>query len=195
MILLVDNYDSFTYNIYDWLDAKQEEIRVVRNDQVKLEEIENKGVSHIILSPGPMGPKDAGMCCDIINKYAGKLPILGICLGHQCIGHVFGCEVDKHPFPTHGKASAIEIKPSVLYRNLPSRIDVGRYHSLHIKRQGFNEEELIVNSWMDDGTIMGIEHKHFPLFGVQFHPESILTGNENGRIILNNFLRLSPPGY
>ncbi len=194
MILIVDNYDSFTYNIYDWLNVEEEDILVVRNDQIELEDIERNGVSHIILSPGPMGPKDAGMCCDIIRKYAGRLPILGVCLGHQCIGQVFGCKVQEHPFPTHGKASSITIEPSVLYRNLPRKIAVGRYHSLHIERQGFNEEELIINSWMEDGTIMGIEHKHFPLFGVQFHPESVLTGNENGQIILTNFLQLSSSG-
>lgn len=192
MLLLIDNYDSFVYNIYHWIAVPESAIRVVRNDIATAEQLlADNTVTTIILSPGPMGPDEAGISNDLVRLAAErKIPLLGICLGHQCIGQVFGCQITRHPIPTHGKPSEVTLSRHPLFKNLPERISAGRYHSLEINRNGFNDEVLEITARLDDGTIMGVQHRAYPIYGVQFHPESVLTG-EHGRTILNNFARLS----
>ncbi len=192
MLLLIDNYDSFVYNIYHWIDIPEHEIRVVRNDSATAEQLlADSTVKASILSPGPMGPDDAGVSKDLVRLAAKRrIPLLGICLGHQCIGQVFGCRITRHPIPTHGKPSEVTLSRHPLFDSLPERIPAGRYHSLEISREGFNDSELEIIARLDDGTIMGVQHRQHPIYGVQFHPESVLTG-EHGRTILNNFARMS----
>ncbi|MEF2967433.1 aminodeoxychorismate/anthranilate synthase component II [Paenibacillus sp. M1] len=187
MLLLVDNYDSFVYNIYHTIHYPENEIIVKRNDEFGLDDIVSWKVSKIIISPGPMSPLEAGISNDLITAYMDKLPILGICLGHQCIGHALGCSITRSANPMHGKKSTVTLGNSPLFNHLPGDIPVGRYHSLQISKEDFNERELDIISETEDGTIMAVQHKSYPLFGVQFHPESILTG-EYGQVILNNFL-------
>jgi len=192
MLLLIDNYDSFVYNIYHWIDLPESEIRVARNDSATGKELlVDHSIKAIILSPGPMGPDQAGVSNDLVRLAAERrIPLLGICLGHQCIGQVFGCRISQHSVPTHGKPSEIELTPHPLFDELPGRITAGRYHSLEISRDGFNDSALEIIARLDDGTIMGVQHRRYPMYGIQFHPESVLTG-EHGRTILNNFARLS----
>lgn len=192
MLLLIDNYDSLVYNIYHWIDIPESAIRVVRNDHGSADQLlAESNVEAIILSPGPMGPNEAGISNDLIRLGALRhISLLGICLGHQCIGQVFGCKITRHPVPTHGKPSEIELTPNPLFDGLPARITAGRYHSLEISRENFNDTELEITARLDDGTIMGVQHRTHPIFGVQFHPESVLTG-DHGRLILNNFARMS----
>ncbi len=191
MVLIIDNYDSFVYNIFHWLDVDKEQVKVVRNDQITISKIRKLNPEKIIISPGPMGPEQAGFSNDIIKTFGEYIPILGICLGHQCIGQVFGCDIDKHYQPTHGVQSEVKVtKKSPIFEGLGECFNVGRYHSLHIPSLTFNYEELDVCATLEDGTIMALQHNKHPIYGVQFHPESILTGNENGRRILNNFLNL-----
>lgn len=189
MLLIVDNYDSFVHNIVQVIDYDEKNIVIKRNDQINVDEIGEMGVDHIIISPGPMSPNESGVSNLVIEKYAGIIPILGICLGHQCIGHVFGCKVAMHPHPTHGRKNKVKIEKSPIFEGLGDEIDAGRYHSLYISREGFNDDELKIISTLDDGTIMGVESKKYPVYGVQFHPESILTWN-SGRRILNNFINV-----
>lgn len=195
MLLIVDNYDSFVYNVIHWIEYDASKIWVERNDRLRLEDVERRGVRAIILSPGPMGPAESGVSNDIIRTYGPTIPILGICLGHQCIGHVFGCRVTRHGDPTHGKKSLISLQPSPLYEHLGTKTYAGRYHSLHISRESFAHDQLAVNATLDDGTIMGVEHRKYPIYGVQFHPESVLTGDA-GKTLLRNFVsgiaRLTP---
>lgn len=162
---------------------------VKRNDKFSLEDIEKWDITHIIISPGPMSPKEAGMSNKVITHFGGKLPILGICLGHQCIGYVSNCLIGQHPNPTHGNKSEVFLSESKLFNKLPKQIEAGRYHSLYISRQDFNHDEFNITGELKDGTIMAIEHKIKPIFGVQFHPESILTG-EYGKQILKNFVTM-----
>ena len=181
--------DSFTYNIFHWLDTSEKNISICRNDEITISKIIEMDVSHIIISPGPMGPNDAGISCEMIRHFKDEIPILGICLGHQCIAEVFGCKVLKHPKPTHGKKSKVNLKESTIYRSLDKTITAARYHSLHVSKDQFNYNDLKINASLNDGTIMGIEYKTSPVFGLQFHPESILTGYV-GRKIMNNFLAI-----
>ena len=192
MLLLIDNYDSFVYNIYHWIAVPESAIRVVRNDIATAEQLlADNTVTAIILSPGPMGPGEAGVSNDLVRLAAErKIPLLGICLGHQCIGQVFGCQITRHPIPTHGKPSEVTLLRHPLFENLPERISAGRYHSLEISRDKFNHSDLEITAQLDDNTIMGVQHRFSPIYGVQFHPESVLTG-EHGRTILNNFARMS----
>lgn len=188
MILLIDNYDSFVYNIIHRIQVPRSDILVLRNDQINSKEVfENTRIRGVIISPGPMSPTEAGESNDIISLAAtSNIPVLGICLGHQCIGHVFGCTVGRHAHPMHGKQSEIKIKQSPIFHGLNESISVGRYHSLEIKREQFNNEALEIIAECDDGTVMAIQHRFRPIFGLQFHPESILSG-EPGKAILNNF--------
>jgi anthranilate synthase component 2 len=191
MLLLIDNYDSFVYNVFHWIDVAENEILVRRNDAVTVDSIlADNSTRGIIISPGPMGPPEAGISNELISR-AGRrgIPVLGICLGHQCIGHVFGCTITRHPAPVHGKAGRIELASSPLFDGLPSAIEAARYHSLHISPVGFNDNELQITARLSDGTIMGIQHRRHPIYGVQFHPESVLSG-DHGKRILNNFARL-----
>lgn len=188
MLLVIDNYDSFVFNILHWIEYPVSNIKVLRNDDEILKKINPYEVSAVIVSPGPMSPSEAGYTNDIIKNFGeAGIPILGICLGHQCIGHIYGCKVVRHPHPTHGKQSKVSLMNSPLFKGLTQTIDVARYHSLHIQEEGFNHNHLNITATMDDGTIMAIEHRDFPIYGVQFHPESVLTGSP-GKKILSNFL-------
>lgn len=188
VLYLVDNYDSFVYNIVHTIGYPEERIIIKRNDIVDLKDVENSDVKGVIISPGPMCPQNSGKSKDVIELCSrlGK-PVLGICLGHQCIGAVFGCEVNKSNKPVHGKSSEIGLEDSVIFSSLPKKIIAGRYHSLYLPKDGFNFDELEIIATLDDGTIMGLQHRKLPIYGVQFHPESILTKGY-GEIIFRNFL-------
>ena len=189
MILIIDNYDSFTYNIVQYVGELSKDILIKKNDVITIEKINQLKCSHIIISPGPGAPQNAGNCINIIKHFYNKMPILGICLGHQAIGEAFGCIVRSHNSIFHGKTSEIwHNESSKLFKKIPSNFQATRYHSLIIDRESVNNESIIINAWLEDKTIMGIEHNKFPLFGVQFHPESIKT--ENGLKIIENFLNL-----
>lgn len=187
MLFIIDNYDSFVYNILHCLEYPERHIVVRRNDRFRLDEPERLGARAIVISPGPMSPHESGLSNEVIRRYGATTPILGICLGHQCIGQVFGCRVVRHGSPTHGRKSPVRLLRSRLYEGLESQIEAGRYHSLCLSREGFDPRELRVNAELEDGTIMGIEHREYPVYGVQFHPESILTGAP-GKRILRNFV-------
>ena len=186
MILLIDNYDSFSYNLYQLVGEMNPDIRVIRNDEMTVEEIEALGPSHIILSPGPGKPKDAGICEEVVKKLAGKIPILGVCLGHQAICEVFGATVSYASRLMHGKQSVATVdESSKIFAGMESIIKVARYHSLSAKKETI-PEILKVIATSDDGEVMAVEHKEFPVYGLQFHPESILT--PEGRKIMKNFM-------
>ncbi len=188
MILLIDNYDSFSYNLYQLVGVINSDIQVIRNDQLTVAEIEKLNPTHIILSPGPGRPKDAGICQEVIRHFTGKLPILGVCLGHQAICEVFGATVSYARELMHGKKSLIHIaNGSELFRGLPPVIEGARYHSLAMLRETLPDELLIIAE-DNTGEVMGVKHRDAEVFGVQFHPESILT--PRGKTILENFLRL-----
>ncbi len=193
MILLVDNYDSFTYNLvqrFGEIDSAVD-LRVVRNDQVTLEEIEAAAPSHVIISPGPCTPSEAGISNDVVTRFAARIPLLGVCLGHQCIGHALGAKVVRADRIMHGKTSWIHHDGRGIYREVANPFEATRYHSLVIQ-PGSLPPELEVVAWTDQDEIMGVRHKHFPLEGVQYHPESFLT--LEGLKLLRNFLevRLAP---
>ena len=183
-ILLVDNYDSFTYNVFQLISELGAVVEVVRNDKINVDEIKNR-FSAVIISPGPGVPSDAGVSEQIIADLSGKLPILGICLGHQAIGEVFGGKIVRANEVVHGKTSPIKHCGTGIYGNLPQNVEVGRYHSLIIDRNSL-PNCLEITSELADGTIMGVRHKNFDTEGIQFHPESILT--PDGRLIMQNFL-------
>lgn len=186
MILLVDNYDSFSYNLYQLIGGLNPDIRVIRNDEMSCEEILALKPSHIILSPGPKTPSEAGICEALVIKAAEKIPILGVCLGHQAICEAFGGKVSYAKRLMHGKQSAVKLNRSCpLFAGLPERTEVARYHSLAAVRESL-PDCLSVTAETDDGEIMGVRHKKFPIFGVQFHPESILT--PKGKEMIKNFL-------
>ncbi|PHV70224.1 aminodeoxychorismate/anthranilate synthase component II [Sporanaerobium hydrogeniformans] len=188
MILIIDNYDSFTYNLYQFAGEFNPDIKVVRNDKITLEEIEALAPSHLIFSPGPKYPKDAGILVEAICYFTGKIPILGVCLGHQALGEVFGGKVVKAHTILHGKTNEISIDTNCpLFKDLPKRITVGRYHSLIVQRSSLTEE-LVIIAEDDQGEIMGLRHKEHLSFGIQFHPESILT--PEGKKIIKNFLEV-----
>jgi anthranilate synthase component 2 len=191
MLLMIDNYDSFTYNLVQYFGELGEQVRVFRNDQIALEGIEALKPDHLVLSPGPCAPAEAGICVSAIRHFAGKLPILGVCLGHQAIGEALGGRIVRAPVPMHGKASVIAHDGRGVFAGLPERVSVIRYHSLVIERQTM-PAELEISSSADDGCVMGVRHRALagtaaPLEGVQFHPESILS--EHGHSMLRNFLR------
>lgn len=185
MLLLLDNYDSFTYNIYQLFSDIGAQVEVVRSDKISIDEIRANGYRGIIISPGPGIPQDAGISEEVIRQLGGEIPILGICLGHQAIGEVFGGRVVRAGEIVHGKASPIRHSGTGLYRDIPNPTEVARYHSLIIARESL-PDVLDVTSQLDDGTIMGVRHKTLPIEGIQFHPESILT--PEGRRMMQNYL-------
>ena len=188
MILVIDNYDSFTYNLvqrFGEIDSTLD-IRVIRNDQIDIQKIRDMKPGKIIISPGPCTPKEAGISNDVLREFGGKLPILGVCLGHQCIGHVFGGEVIRNSRIMHGKTSPIHHDNSGVFRGLSNPFEATRYHSLVIKKETFKNPDFVVNAWTAEGEIMGVRHKSWELHGVQFHPESFLS--LEGPKLLKNFL-------
>ncbi len=185
MILIIDNYDSFTYNVYQYVAKLGYEVNVVRNDQITLPEIKEGGYEAIIISPGPGTPDEAGISKAAIKEFAGKIPIFGICLGHQAIGEVFGGQVVRAPEPVHGKVSFLQHSGKDIYQGLSEKLEAGRYHSLIVERSSF-PECLEITATSADDLIMGLRHREYNIQGVQFHPESILT--PEGIKILENFL-------
>jgi anthranilate synthase component 2 len=185
MLLMIDNYDSFTYNIVQYFGELGEEVRTVRNDEITLNDIDVLKPDRICISPGPKSPSDAGISVDVLQQFAGKLPILGVCLGHQAIGAAFGGKVVRAKEVMHGKTSRIAHTGEGVFKGLPSPFTVIRYHSLAIERASL-PDCLEVTAWTDDGEIMGVRHKQFDIEGVQFHPESILS--EHGHALFKNFL-------
>lgn len=189
MIVLIDNYDSFSYNLYQLLWQFDRRITVVRNDETTVQVIEAMHPDHLVISPGPGRPAEAGICEEAIRHFAGKVPILGVCLGHQAICEAFGGEITYAERLMHGKQSVAHIcSPSPLFRDVPPAIDVGRYHSLAAKR-GTLPDELEILAETDEKEIMAVGHRKYPIYGLQFHPESILT--PEGPIMIRNFLQLS----
>jgi anthranilate synthase/aminodeoxychorismate synthase-like glutamine amidotransferase len=187
MLIMIDNYDSFTYNLVQYLGELGQGIRLFRNDQTTVEEVEGLSPDRIVLSPGPRTPKEAGISNDIIRRFAGRVPLLGVCLGHQCIGHVFGGNVGPAARLMHGKTSMIQHDGKTIYKGLPDPFEATRYHSLIIERETL-PDCLEITAETDQGEIMGVRHKEHTIEGVQFHPESILT--EDGKDLLRNFLVL-----
>ncbi|WP_022846742.1 aminodeoxychorismate/anthranilate synthase component II [Desulfurobacterium sp. TC5-1] len=187
MILMIDNYDSFTYNIVQYFGTLGADITVKRNDKITIDEIETFKPEAIVISPGPCTPKEAGISVEVIKRFSGKLPILGICLGHQSIGYAFGAKIIRAKKLMHGKASLIKHDEKYLFEGMKNPFSAIRYHSLVIDRGTLPEDFIVTAESEDDGEIMGIRHKQFPLFGVQFHPESILT--EDGLKIIENFTK------
>ncbi len=185
MLLMIDNYDSFTYNIVQYFGELGEDVRTVRNDEISLEQIADLNPDRICVSPGPKSPKDAGVSVEVLKEFAGKKPILGVCLGHQAIGEAFGGKIIRAKQVMHGKTSKIAHTGEGVFKGLPSPFTVIRYHSLAIERASL-PSCLEVTAWTDDGEIMGVRHKEFDIEGVQFHPESILS--EHGHAMLKNFL-------
>ena len=189
MILMIDNYDSFTYNIVQYLGELGHKPEVYRNNKISLDELKKKKMDALVVSPGPGTPAEAGISCDAVKYFAEeKLPILGICLGHQCIGEVFGGKIIHAPYLMHGKVSAINHNNSGIFKDIPPGFEATRYHSLTLDPDSA-PSCLEVTAKTDDGVIMGIQHKTLPVYGLQFHPESIIT--EHGHKILENFLKLS----
>ena len=187
MVLVIDNYDSFTYNLVQYLGELGAELVVRRNDQTTIEEIESLKPDRILISPGPCTPREAGISNEVIRHFAGRLPILGVCLGHQCIGYVFGARIDRNWRLMHGKTSLIHHNGQDLFAGIPSPFLAIRYHSLVIVPETL-PDCLEITAETEEGEIMGIRHREWPIFGVQFHPESILT--EHGHALLKNFLRI-----
>jgi len=192
MVIIVDNYDSFTYNLAQYLGELGWEPAVYRNDSITLDEIERLGPSHIIISPGPCTPLEAGISNDVIWRFAGRIPILGVCLGHQCIGYVYGGQVVRAPVPTHGKSSMVYHDGGTIYKGIDNPFEAGRYHSLVVKKETL-PSSLALAAETEDGVVMGIRHKDYVVEGVQFHPESIMT--EAGHALLSNFLGFTQPRW
>jgi anthranilate synthase/aminodeoxychorismate synthase-like glutamine amidotransferase len=187
MILVIDNYDSFTYNLVQYLGEMKVDLQVRRNDQITLEQIADLKPERILVSPGPCSPRESGLSNDIIKTFGPKLPLFGVCLGHQCIGYTFGAQVVVNDRIMHGKTSLIKHNGRDLFQGMPNPFAATRYHSLVIKRDTV-PDCLEITAETEEGEIMGVRHKSHPIWGVQFHPESILT--ESGRLILKNFLTL-----
>ncbi|MFL5628870.1 MAG: anthranilate synthase component II [Ktedonobacteraceae bacterium] len=185
MLLLIDNYDSFTYNLYQYMAELGAEIEVRRNDQISLDEIEAMQPSHIVISPGPCTPDEAGLSCHIIASMGTRIPTLGVCLGHQAIGQVYGGKVVRAPEPMHGKTTLMYHQGQGVFQHLPRPFAANRYHSLIVERSTL-PEELEITAETADGLIMGLRHRSYPVEGVQFHPESIMT--PVGKDLLRNFL-------
>jgi len=189
-LLMIDNYDSFTYNLVQYFGELGAEVLVHRNDEISLADIAAFKPSHLVVSPGPCSPAEAGISVAAIQHFAGKLPILGVCLGHQSIGAAFGARIIRAQQLMHGKTSLIHTTQQGVFADLPKDFTVNRYHSLAIERSSC-PAELEVTAWTEDGEIMGVRHRSLPIEGVQFHPESILT--EHGHALLNNFLKTFQP--
>jgi len=187
MLLMIDNYDSFTYNLVQYFGELGQDLKVYRNNKITIAEIEAMRPERIVISPGPCTPKEAGISIDVIKHFAGKLPILGVCLGHQSMGEAFGGDVIRAPYLMHGKTSIIHHDGKTIFAGLPNPFEATRYHSLIIKRETL-PPVLEISAWTEDGIIMGVRHKQYKVEGVQFHPESILTGA--GKNLLRNFLKL-----
>ena len=188
MTILIDNYDSFSYNLYQLVGAINPDIKVIRNDEFTCEEIESMKPDHIIISPGPGRPSDAGMCEEAVRYFAGKVPILGVCLGHQAICETYGATVTYAKKLMHGKMSLVDVDLNCrLFRGLQSKIQVARYHSLAALRDTL-PEELVVTAESEDGEVMALEHKKYPIFGLQFHPESVMT--PDGKTMIENFMKV-----
>ena len=193
MLLLIDNYDSFTYNLFQYLSELGEEITVVRNDQMSLDEMERLSPERIVISPGPGTPLQAGISNDVIRHFGSHIPILGVCLGHQCVGYAYGAIVDHAGEIKHGKSSMIYHDGKGVFQGLTSPFPAIRYHSLAVKRENL-PDCLEVSAWTDNNIIMGLRHRQYPVEGVQFHPESIMT--KVGKDLLRNFLKMgreNPP--
>ncbi|MFL9873454.1 aminodeoxychorismate/anthranilate synthase component II [Paraburkholderia megapolitana] len=188
MLLMIDNYDSFTYNLVQYFGELGQDVRTYRNDEITLDDIAKLAPSRICLSPGPSNPQHAGITLDVLREFAGKLPILGVCLGHQAIGEAFGGRVVRAQTIMHGKVSQIETDGRGVFADLPKHFIVTRYHSLAIERESL-PDCLEVSAWTEDGEIMGVRHKELAVEGVQFHPESILS--EHGHALLENFVKQS----
>lgn len=186
MLIMIDNYDSFTYNLVQYLGELGQDVRVYRNDQIPVAEIERLAPAHIVISPGPCTPKEAGISVETIERLGGKVPIFGVCLGHQSIGQAFGGRIVRAKQLMHGKTSMIHHGGAGVFRGLPSPFTATRYHSLVIERETL-PDCLELTAWTEDGEIMGVRHKRLAVEGVQFHPESILT--QHGHALLANFLR------
>ena len=195
MILLLDNYDSFVHNLARYLRELGEEVEVRRNDAVTVAEARSLEPTHLVVSPGPCTPSEAGVANDLVEAMGSDLPVLGVCLGHQCVGEVFGGTVTRAGRPMHGKTSRIHHEETDLFTGLPSPFRAVRYHSLVVERSSV-PEELEVTAWTDEGEVMALRHRDRPVWGVQFHPEAVLT--EHGHALLSNFLALGrgepPPG-
>jgi anthranilate synthase/aminodeoxychorismate synthase-like glutamine amidotransferase len=187
MLLMIDNYDSFTYNLVQYFGELGQELKVYRNNKITIAEIEKMAPDRIVVSPGPCTPKEAGISIEVIRHFAGKVPILGVCLGHQAIGDAFGGDVIRAPYLMHGKTSMIHHDGRTVFDGLQNPFEATRYHSLIIRRETL-PPALEVSAWTDDGIIMGVRHRQYKLEGVQFHPESILTGA--GKDLLRNFLKM-----
>ncbi len=187
MILMIDNYDSFTYNLVQYMGELGAELEVFRNDKIGLDEIEARAPDKIVISPGPCTPDKAGISVDLVRRFAGKIPILGVCLGHQSVGQAMGAKIVKAGRLMHGKTSMIRHDGKQLFENLPNPFEATRYHSLVLERKSL-PDCFLISAESDDGEIMGIRHKELPLEGVQFHPESILT--LSGKDLLKNFLNM-----
>ena len=185
MYLLIDNYDSFTYNLYHYFEEQGIKVLVKRNDKITLEAIKKLNPEKIIISPGPKDPTDCGISCDIIKNFMKKVPILGVCLGHQCVGHVFGSKITQSKKIMHGKTSLIYHDDSDLFRGIPSPFLAARYHSLMVKSI---QEPLTVTAKTKDNIVMGLKHKTYPVWGIQFHPESFMT--LYGKKIIKNFINI-----
>ncbi|MSP78366.1 MAG: aminodeoxychorismate/anthranilate synthase component II [Dehalococcoidia bacterium] len=190
MLVLIDNYDSFTYNLYQYLSELGAEVVVVRNDKMSIAEIEAMRPEHIVVSPGPCTPREAGISDEVIRHFGPKIPVLGVCLGHQCIGDVFGAKVDRAGEIMHGKTSLIYHDGKGVFAGLPSPFEAIRYHSLVIYPETL-PPDLEITARTEKGLIMGVRHKRYPIEGVQFHPESIMT--KVGKQLLNNFLAMPVP--
>jgi anthranilate synthase/aminodeoxychorismate synthase-like glutamine amidotransferase len=187
MLLLLDNYDSFTYNLAQYFGELGCELVVKRNDQISLDEIATLAPSHICISPGPCTPREAGISKEVVLRFGERLPILGVCLGHQCIGDAYGASIVRASRLMHGKSSVIRHNATALFSDLPTPFEAGRYHSLIVERESL-PSHLEITAETDEGEIMGLRHREFPVYGVQFHPESVLT--RDGKKILANFLAL-----
>ncbi|MBM7570618.1 anthranilate synthase component II [Aquibacillus albus] len=185
MILLIDNYDSFTYNLFQYVSELDKEVKVIRNDKVTIEEIRQMKPEAIILSPGPGTPKEAGICIDVVKQLSREFPILGICLGHQAIGEAFGADIVHAKQIKHGKTSMVKHTDDRVFHYLEQPLEVMRYHSLTIKSETVPEELVVTARAMDDNEIMAVKHRYLPVYGLQFHPESI--GTKEGKTILKNF--------
>jgi anthranilate synthase component II len=188
MLLMIDNYDSFTYNLVQYFQELGEEVEVYRNDRITVEAIEGKHPRRLVISPGPCSPVEAGISVEAVRRLAGKIPILGVCLGHQSIGHALGGRVIRAASLMHGKTSPILHDGRGVFQGLSNPFDATRYHSLIVERQSL-PELLRITAWTEEGEIMGMEHRELPLWGVQFHPESILT--IEGKRLLKNFLEMT----
>jgi anthranilate synthase/aminodeoxychorismate synthase-like glutamine amidotransferase len=187
VLLVIDNYDSFTYNLVQYFGQLGVEQKVFRNDQITVEEALALNPDRVMISPGPCSPVEAGVSCPMIQAFAGKKPLLGVCLGHQAIGHVFGGKVVRAPNLMHGKTSPVFHNNTDVFKGLPSPFNATRYHSLVVERDSF-PKSLEITAWTDDGLVMGLRHRELPIWGVQFHPESYAT--EHGLKLLENFLHL-----